>query len=150
MCVLCGQSNSPYGTLIELMTRPFDDALSLGFVTRFLNRENNRNTVAFVQAVMPRTPTHPLAVLAKVGLDQAINSPLGTATFFTWTQLLRGTPERALPEIQEKLWPTTQTGWRLWPAAQAVNFFMVPVQYRIVFINLVAIVWTTILSSAGN
>ena len=99
---------------------------------------------------MPLTPKHPAAVLSKVVIDQIVNSPLGTMTFFLWTQTLKGQPQNTLPEITEKLWPTTQASWRLWPAAQAFNFLVVPTHMRIVFINVVAILWTTILSRIGN
>ena len=103
-----------------------------------------------MQKIMPLTPKHPLCVLSKVLIDQLVNSPVGTMTFFTWTQALKGTPERALPEIRDKIWPTTLVAWRLWPAAQAINFLMVPAHLRVVFINAIAIVWTTILSGIGN
>ena len=99
---------------------------------------------------MPMTPKHPLAILTKVGADQLLNSPIGTASFFIWTQALKGQPQRGLQETKEKLWPTTQIAWRLWPAAQAVNFLMIPAHLRIVYINAVAIVWTTILSTLAN
>lgn len=100
--------------------------------------------------VMPKNPTHPLAVASKVAADQLINSPIGTMTFFAWTQSLRGTPDRIASEVSEKLVPTTLAGWRLWPAAQAINFFMIPIQYRVIFINIVAVGWTCMLSKIGN
>lgn len=103
-----------------------------------------------MQAVMPKNPTHPVAVLSKVALDQLINSPLGTVCFFAWTQTLKGTPEQIGTTCSDKLWDTTRTGWCMWPAAQAANFLFVPLQYRIVFINVVAIAWTCILSKIGN
>lgn len=102
------------------------------------------------KVVMPLTPKSPLAVFSKVCIDQMLNSPLGTASFFTWTQAMQGRPENAIPEIADKLWPTTQVAWRLWPIAQAVNFVMVPTHLRVIFINAVAIFWTTILSGIGN
>lgn len=102
------------------------------------------------KAVMPKNPTHPVAVLSKVALDQIINSPLGTVCFFAWTQALKGTPDQIGNTCRDKLWDTTRTGWCMWPAAQAANFLFVPLQYRIVFINVVAIAWTCILSKIGN
>lgn len=103
-----------------------------------------------LQFIMPKNPTHPVAVASKVAADQLINSPIGTMTFFAWTQSLRGTPDRIPAEVSEKLVPTTLAGWRLWPAAQAVNFFLIPIQYRIIFINIVAVGWTCMLSRIGN
>ena len=99
---------------------------------------------------MPLTPKHPIAVLSKVVIDQVVNSPIGTMTFLLWTQTLKGSPQNTGAEIADKLWPTTQASWRLWPAAQAVNFVMVPAHLRIVFINVIAILWTTILSRMNN
>lgn len=99
---------------------------------------------------MPLTPKHPLAVFSKVCIDQIFNSPLGTCTFFAWTQAMKGQPQQAVPEISDKLWSTTQCSWRLWPVAQVVNFVMVPVHLRIIFINVIAIFWTTFLSGIGN
>jgi hypothetical protein len=103
-----------------------------------------------LQVVMPLAPKSPVAVVSKVCIDQMLNSPLGTASFFIWTQAMQGRPENAIPEIADKLWPTTQVAWRLWPIAQAVNFVMVPTHLRVIFINAVAILWTTILSGIGN
>lgn len=103
-----------------------------------------------MQFIMPKNPTHPVAVVSKVAADQLVNSPIGTVTFFAWTQFFRGTPDRIPAEVSEKLWPTTLAGWRLWPMAQAANFFLVPLQFRIVFINIVAIGWTCMLSRIGN
>jgi protein Mpv17 len=103
-----------------------------------------------VQAVMPKNPTHPVAVLSKVALDQLINSPVGTACYFAWSQSLQGRPDQIATVCGEKLFDTTRTGWCMWPAAQAANFIFVPLQYRIVFINVVAIAWTCILSKIGN
>lgn len=142
---------------VPMPERPFVESLDLGRVMRMALFGG---VVAAPQmhlffnwldkVVMPLTPKHPIAVLSKVCIDQIVNSPLGTMIFFTWTQTLKGQPQNAVPEITEKLWPTTQASWRLWPAAQAVNFLMVPVHLRIVFINVVAILWTTILSRIGN
>lgn len=103
-----------------------------------------------MQFIMPKNPTHPVAVISKVAADHLVNSPLGTIAFFAWTQSLRGTPEQIPCEVSEKLVPTTMAGWRLWPAAQAVNFFIIPLQFRVVFINIVAVGWTCILSKIGN
>lgn len=99
---------------------------------------------------MPRTPTHPVAVIGKVAIDQAVNSPLGSIAFFTWSGTLKGRLEDVPNDIATKLWPTTLASWRLWPAAQALNFYLVPPQFRIVFINAIAVVWTCILSSTVN
>jgi protein Mpv17 len=108
------------------------------------------STALGLQVVMPTMPGHPAAILGKVLVDQTLNSPLGTISFFMWSRAMKGQPERAAKDVTEKLWPTTLASWRLWPAAQALNFVMVPPQFRIIFINVVAIAWTCILSTTVN
>ena len=39
-----------------------------------------------------------------------------------------------------------QTDWKLWPTAQAINFFFVPAKLRVTYVNSVTFVWTVYLS----
>ncbi len=50
---------------------------------------------------------------------------------------------------QEKLLPTVVAGWQLWVPAHAVNFGFVPSSQRVLYVNVVAIAWTYILSTAA-
>lgn len=44
-------------------------------------------------------------------------------------------------------YPSVQLqGWRLWPAAGLLNYRFVPLEYRVLFINLVALCWSTFLN----
>lgn len=38
----------------------------------------------------------------------------------------------------------------MWPVAQAVNFALVPLQLRVLFVNVVALGWSMFLSSMAN
>jgi protein Mpv17 len=38
--------------------------------------------------------------------------------------------------------------WKIWPAANALSFAVVPLQYRVLFSNMVALVWNIYLSGA--
>jgi len=40
--------------------------------------------------------------------------------------------------------------WKLWPAANFVNFKFVPVQLQVLFANFVALIWNTYLSWATS
>eukprot|EP00884_Botryococcus_braunii_P006680 jgi/Botrbrau1/16012/Bobra.0353s0010.2 len=99
--------------------------------------------------VMPKTPTSPSAIAAKIVLDQTINAPLGTALFFIATRTLEGHPQEITHDIQEKLFHTVATGWKLWPAAHIINFAFVPLRHRILYINVISVGWTYILSKAS-
>ena len=42
------------------------------------------------------------------------------------------------------------TGWKLWPAVQMVNFFLVPFNLRPLVVGVVALVWNTYMSWKCN
>ena len=42
----------------------------------------------------------PLAVLAKIGIDQTVMAPIGTAAFFTALNLMEGLPHHILPSLK--------------------------------------------------
>jgi hypothetical protein len=43
--------------------------------------------------------------------------------------------------------PALLANWKLWPAAQLLNFALVPEQHRILYGNVVGICWTCIISN---
>lgn len=40
--------------------------------------------------------------------------------------------------------------YKLWPAVQCVNFYLVPLNYQLLFLNVIAIGWTAFLSNANQ
>ena len=36
--------------------------------------------------------------------------------------------------------------WVIWPPSQAVNFLLVPSQYRVLYVNLITVLWDVFLS----
>lgn len=40
--------------------------------------------------------------------------------------------------------------YKLWPAIQCVNFYLVPLNYQLLFLNVIAIGWTAFLSNANQ
>jgi hypothetical protein len=47
-------------------------------------------------------------------------------------------------------WSAVQTNWYLWIPAQLINFGLVPMQFRVLFSNVVALFWNTYLSWATH
>jgi hypothetical protein len=45
---------------------------------------------------------------------------------------------RDYPKVQ-------MNGWRLWPLAALINYKFIPLQFRVLFVNMVALFWGTFL-----
>ena len=43
-------------------------------------------------------------------------------------------------------WEVLKTNWKVWPVVQCLNFSIVPLQYRLLFVNVVALGWNAYLS----
>lgn len=92
--------------------------------------------------------------------------------FFVVGGILRtGNPAVGFAEAQDKLWAVLPVNWTVWPIIQAVNFTVVPLQYRyvyspmhaapltptctlehhrVLFVNVASIFWAAFLSSVLN
>lgn len=55
---------------------------------------------------------------------------------------------KAKENIKSKFWPTMVVNWKIWPAAQIINFGLVPLHYRVLFANIVGLFWNSYLSYA--
>lgn len=42
-------------------------------------------------------------------------------------------------KLQSTWWPALQKNWMLWPAVQAVNFKFVPLDHRVLVVNVVSL-----------
>ena len=50
---------------------------------------------------------------------------------------------RGLDLVSEKWGDTILTGFCVWPAAQVVNFMLVPLRWRVMFFNVVSFGWNS-------
>lgn len=94
---------------------------------------------------------NPRTILIKLFIDQVIYTIPSLFMFY----LIIGKLERkSMPEIKEELRlkyiPTYITATLFWPAAQAVNFALVPPVYRILYISGASFVWLVFLSYIKN
>lgn len=48
--------------------------------------------------------------------------------------------------VETKLYDTILTGFTVWPAAQFINFYLVPLRWRVLFFNGVSLVWNSYLA----
>jgi peroxisomal membrane protein 2 len=74
----------------------------------------------------------------KVAVDQLTYGPLCNLVFMLYTSSSWPAPGAFL-QVQ-------RNGWRVWPLASLVNYRFVPLELRVLFVNLVALGWTTYLN----
>lgn len=82
--------------------------------------------------------------IARVAADQTIFASTNMAVFLsTMSYLEGGSP-------QEKLKKSYLTGlkanWMVWPGVQAANFSIVPLEHRVLVVNVVSLGWNCYLS----
>lgn len=90
-------------------------------------------------------------LVLRLVLDALIFSPITIAGFFTANSLIQG---KSLAVIQEKLstkWKNAvYAAWSFWPVVNIVNFSMIPLSFRVLYSNIMALIWTGYLSYVNN
>ncbi|XP_060048678.1 peroxisomal membrane protein 2 [Erinaceus europaeus] len=96
-------------------------------------------------------PEVPLAGLKRLLLDRLVFAPAFLLLFFSVMNFLEGkdTAEGAA-RTWNQFWPALQTNWRVWTPVQFINVNYVPLQFRVLFANLVALFWYAYLASLGK
>ncbi|KAG5177961.1 hypothetical protein JKP88DRAFT_82606 [Tribonema minus] len=110
-------------------------------------------------AEKPSTATRVTGALKMLFIDQAIASPIVNSGFLfayaAFTGLAGGSGFGAAlhsgsAKVQSALWPTLVASWKIWPAANFLNFMFVPLQLRALFLSVVGVAWNLVLSSIAN
>ncbi|VDM96819.1 unnamed protein product [Thelazia callipaeda] len=90
-----------------------------------------------------------LLPLKRMIIDQSMAAPTFTFTFITNLHLLERKPfHEALGIAKKEIIPVMKTNYRVWPAVQLVNFYLLPLRYRLVFVQFVGLFWNMYLSYA--
>ncbi|CAH1273176.1 MPV17L2 [Branchiostoma lanceolatum] len=82
--------------------------------------------------------------LAKVLVDQVIAAPLLITAFYAGLRVLERKPG-VFAVWREKFVDTYMTGMMFWPAAQTINFYLLPLQYRVVFLGVCSFTWANVM-----
>ncbi|KAF8472711.1 hypothetical protein BDZ91DRAFT_445755 [Kalaharituber pfeilii] len=89
-----------------------------------------------------------LDIAARVAADQLIFTPVNMVFFFSGMSLMEG------GSLSEKLktsyTSTLLTNWMVWPVVQLVNFKFVPLNHRLLVVNLVSLGWNSYLSFVNS
>lgn len=91
------------------------------------------------------------ALVKKVCADQLIFAPSFIVVLLSVIGLSQG---KSAVQVKEQLTATYPdvliNNYKLWPAVQLLNFYLTPLQYRVVVVQTVAIFWNTYLSWKTN
>ncbi|KAK9820968.1 hypothetical protein WJX81_002298 [Elliptochloris bilobata] len=91
-------------------------------------------------------PTLRLAAL-KMLTGQLTLFPVYVTLFFVWSSALEGkAPRQALQKLRISFAPVFRAGWVFWPAANMINFLLVPPAGRVLYVNGAGLLWNTYLS----
>lgn len=78
-----------------------------------------------------------MEILARVGLDQTVLAPTNLFVFLSSMAIMEGSDPQK--KIESTYWNALSKNWMLWPFVQAVNFKFVPLQHRVLVVNVVSL-----------
>lgn len=94
-------------------------------------------------------PARPnLTIAARVAADQALFASTNMFCFLSSMAYMEG--KSPSERISEKFWPALKANWSLWPIVQAANFKFVPLEHRVLVVNVVSLFWNCYLSSLNS
>uniref|UniRef100_A0A452T4P1 Peroxisomal membrane protein 2 n=1 Tax=Ursus maritimus TaxID=29073 RepID=A0A452T4P1_URSMA len=93
----------------------------------------------------------PWAGVKRLLLDRLLFAPAFLLLFFLIMNFLEGRDTAAVAvQIRRSFWPALRMNWQVWTPAQFVNINYVPLQFRVLFANLVSLFWYIYLASLGK
>ncbi|XP_012937993.1 mpv17-like protein 2 [Aplysia californica] len=86
-------------------------------------------------------------VMKKIVCDQAIAGPFFSSAFLIGMCLLEGkSAGEVYAEWRNKFLHIYKVDWMFWPAAQFVNFYLIPHRFRVFYVNFATLLWNTFLT----
>ena len=91
------------------------------------------------------------AALKKMLLDQIVWAPSFLAMFFCLVSAMNGKDREQIKDKFKNDYATAlKVNYMIWPAVQIINFKFVPMQHRVIVVNIVALFWNTYLAYASH
>ncbi|KAH8286635.1 hypothetical protein KR018_002913, partial [Drosophila ironensis] len=89
--------------------------------------------------------------VVKMLIDQSTFAPVFTLAMSYIVPRMNGEPnDKILRRIREHYLEIYSRGLMLWPAAQLVNFTIVPLSYQVIYVQFIALIWNSYLSLMLN
>ena len=79
---------------------------------------------------------------AKIAIDQTVWSLCWNSIYYTLLGILKfESPSVIVASVKNSWWDLLRAGWRLWPMVHVLTYGVIPVQHRLLFVDLVEILW---------
>ena len=92
-----------------------------------------------------------LRLIVKLFFDSIIFSPLTISGYFAVRSILEGSGFKgAYDKLSTRLVSTVAGAWRFWPFVNIVNFSLVPLQFRVLYSNILSLFWTGYLTFVNS
>ncbi|KAL7504496.1 hypothetical protein ACHAXN_002137 [Cyclotella atomus] len=87
----------------------------------------------------------------KVAIDQTLWGPFWNNTYIVMLGIMQfQKPSQIWSDIKRTTIPLIVSGLKLWPLAHCVTYGLVPVENRLLWVDMVEIVWVTILATQAS
>ncbi|AOA62496.1 Protein required for ethanol metabolism [Komagataella phaffii CBS 7435] len=89
--------------------------------------------------------------IARVAVDQLVWAPVGIPLYYSCMAMMEGlTIQQWKQKLDEKYMDTLFANWKVWPLFQLANFYVFPVQHRLLAVNVISIIWNCYLSAKNS
>lgn len=88
-----------------------------------------------------------LSLGAQIFLDAMIFSPVTVSGYFVVRSILEGSSINGIRDkLSTRLVAVVLGAWKFWPAANVINFMYVPIQFRVLYMNVLSVFWSAYLT----
>ncbi|XP_062874016.1 peroxisomal membrane protein 2 [Trichomycterus rosablanca] len=102
-----------------------------------------------LEVMFPAAVSFPM--LKRLLLERLVFAPAFLLLFFTVMNALEGKSIADLQDtVKTRYWAALKMNWKVWTPFQFININYVPVQFRVLFANLIALFWNAYLTSVRN
>lgn len=65
--------------------------------------------------------------------------------------LLRGDDkDTVVQDVKTRLWPIVFRGWKFWPLAHIITYGVIPPRHRVLWVNMLDLLWSSILATLAS
>ncbi|KAF5017138.1 hypothetical protein F66182_10972 [Fusarium sp. NRRL 66182] len=87
-------------------------------------------------------------VVTRVAADQLLFTPVNLFCFLSSMSIMEGTDP--MEKLRKAYWSTYKTNLGVWSTVQLGNFALVPLEYRVLVVNVVSLGWNCYLSFVNS